>query len=54
MEGLKRYSYWDILRILSLTTLETRFVRADLIEVTRFSMVWTAWIRGGFLFGMWV
>ena len=33
MEGLENYSYSDRLRILGLTTLETRFVRADLIEV---------------------
>ena len=33
MEGLEGYSHWDRLRILGLTTLETRFVRADLIEV---------------------
>ena len=33
MEGLEGYSYSDRLRILGLTTLETRFVRADLIEV---------------------
>ena len=33
MEGLESYSYSDRLRILGLTTLETRFVRADLIEV---------------------
>ena len=33
MEGLEGYSYLDRLRIFGLTTLETRFVRADLIEV---------------------
>ena len=33
MEGLEGYSYLDRLRILGLTTFETRFVRADLIEV---------------------
>ena len=33
MEGLEGYIYWDRLRILGLTTLEMRFVRADLIEV---------------------
>ena len=33
MEGLGEYSYEDRLRILGLTTLETRFLRADLIEV---------------------
>ena len=33
MEGLDGCSYLDGLRILGLTTLETRFVRADLIEV---------------------
>ena len=31
--GLEGYSYSDRLRILGLTTLETRFLRADLIEV---------------------
>ena len=31
--GLDGYSYSDRLRILGLTTLETRFLRADLIEV---------------------
>ena len=33
VEGLEWYSYEDRLRILGLTTLETRFLRADLIEV---------------------
>jgi ribonuclease P/MRP protein subunit RPP40 len=33
VEGLEGYSYGDRLRILGLTTLETRFLRADLIEV---------------------
>ena len=33
IEGLEGCSYLDRLRILGLTTLETRFVRADLIEV---------------------
>ena len=33
VEGLEGYSYEDRLRILGLTTLETRFLRADLIEV---------------------
>ena len=33
IEGLEGCSYLDRLRILRLTTLETRFVRADLIEV---------------------
>ena len=33
IEGLEGYSYSDRLRILGLTTLETRFLRADLIEV---------------------
>ena len=33
VEGLGQYSYEDRLRILGLTTLETRFLRADLIEV---------------------
>ena len=33
IEGLEGYSYLDRLRILCLTTLEARFVRADLIEV---------------------
>ena len=32
VEGLGEYSYEDQLRILGLTTLETRFLRADLIE----------------------
>ena len=35
MEGLESYSYSDRLRILGLTTLETRFVRAELIEVSK-------------------
>ena len=33
VEGLEGYSYSDRLRILGLNTLETRFLRADLIEV---------------------
>ena len=33
VEGLREYSYDDRLRILWLTILETRFLRADLIEV---------------------
>ena len=33
MEGLGEYSCEDRLRILGLTTLETRFLQADLIEV---------------------
>ena len=33
IEGLEGYSYLDRMRILGLTKLETRFVRADLIEV---------------------
>ena len=33
VEGLERYSYEDRLRILGLTTLRTRFLQADLIEV---------------------
>ena len=33
VEGLEDYSYEDRLRILGLTTLETRFLRADLVEV---------------------
>ena len=33
VEGMERYSYSDRLWILGLTTLETRFLRADLIEV---------------------
>ena len=33
VEGLEGYSYSDRLRILGLTTLETRCLRADLIEV---------------------
>ena len=33
VEELEGYSYSDRLRILGLTTLETRFLRADLIEV---------------------
>ena len=32
VEGLEEYSYSDKLRILGLTSLETRFLRADLIE----------------------
>ena len=35
-EGLEGYSYSDMVRILGLTTLETRFLRADLIEVFKF------------------
>ena len=33
VEGLEWYSYEDRLEILKFTTLETRFLRADLIEV---------------------
>ena len=33
VECLGKYSYEDRLRILGLTTLETKFLRADLIEV---------------------
>ena len=33
VEGRGEYIYEDRLRILGLTTLETRFLRADLIEV---------------------
>ena len=33
VEGLEGYSYVDWLRILRLTTFETRFLQADLIEV---------------------
>ena len=33
VEGLEGYSYEDRLRILGLTTIETRFLWADLIEV---------------------
>ena len=33
VEGLEGYSYSDRLRILGLITLETRFLRADLIDV---------------------
>ena len=33
VEGLGEYSYEERLRILGLTTLETRILRADLIEV---------------------
>ena len=33
MEGLEKYGYEDRLRILGLTTLETRFLWGDLIEV---------------------
>ena len=35
VEGLEGYSYENRLRILGLTTLETRFLRADLIEVCK-------------------
>ena len=35
IKGLEGYSYLDRLRILGLTTLEMRFVRADLIEVSK-------------------
>ena len=35
VEGLEGYSYSDKLRILGLTTFETRFLRADLIEVLK-------------------
>ena len=33
VEGLEDYSYEDRLRILGLTTLETRFLRVDLVEI---------------------
>ena len=33
VEGLEGYSYEDRLRILGLTTLKTKFLQADLIEV---------------------
>ena len=33
IEGLEGYDYLERLRFLGLTTLETRFVRADLMEV---------------------
>ena len=33
IEGLESLGYLERLRILNLTTLETRFLRADLIEV---------------------
>ena len=33
VEGLEGYSYSDRLRILGLTTLETRFLRADLMPL---------------------
>ena len=33
VEGLREYSYEDRLKILGLTTLETRFLWADLIDV---------------------
>ena len=35
IEGLEGLSYWDRLRNLGLTTLETRYLRADLLEVYR-------------------
>ena len=33
VKGLEDYSYEDRLRIMGLTTIETRFLRADLVEV---------------------
>ena len=49
VEGLEGYSYEDRLRILGLTTLETRFLRADLIEVFKIlEGVLRIWIRIGF------
>ena len=35
IEGLEGHGYLERLRILNLTTLETRFLRADLIEVNK-------------------
>ena len=50
-EGLEGYSYEDRLRILGLTTLETRFLRADLIEVLKILRGLRIWIQIGFF--MW-
>ena len=38
VEGLGEYSYEDRLRILGLTTLETRFLQADLIIIKDFKV----------------
>ena len=48
VEGLEGYSYEDRLRILGLTTLETRFLRADLIEVFKILRGLRIWIQIGF------
>ena len=43
VEGLGEYSYEDRLRILGLTTLETRFLWADLIEVFKILRGFANW-----------
>ena len=45
VEGLGEYSYEGRLRILGLTTLETRFLRADLIEVFKILRSLRIWTR---------
>ena len=55
MEGLEGCSYLDRLRIFGLTTLESRFVRADLIEVYKIFNGLDSLDPGRFfLFEMWV
>ena len=44
VEGLEVYSYSDRLRILGLTTLETGFLRAGLIEVFKILQALRMWI----------
>ena len=48
VEGLEGYSYSDRLRILGLTTLETRFLRADLIEVFKILRGFENFVPGRF------
>ena len=48
IEGREGLGYLERLRILNLTTLETRYLRADLIEVYTILMDWTSWFRGRF------
>ena len=43
--GSGGYSYENRLRILGLTTLETRFLRADLIEVFKILRGFENWVR---------
>ena len=45
VEGLGEYSYEDWLRILGLTSLETKFLRADLIEFFKILRVLRIWTR---------